>query len=376
MEFKLIIKKLNNTLSQSEKAIFEAWYNERLEHQNYFNNVKENYANNIDHIDVEKGWQRISSKIVTPKKQKGYWKYAAAILIFVSTGYFFLSKDTNMVTEPPVPAIVNETIEVGTDKATLTLEDGTTITLEEGQTYQAAHINSNGKDLVYKAKENNDKEVQYNYLTIPRGGQFFVKLADGTQVWLNSESQLKYPVNFISGQTREVELVYGEAYFDVSHSTHHNGDKFKVINQNQNVEVLGTEFNIKAYKDESHIYTTLVHGKVVVSNAYNKQGLTPNQQSKINLKNNKMTVNTVDVYGEISWKKGLFSFKSKPLKEIMVVLSRWYDVDVTFQNKDLESVKFNGVISKNEKIEDLLDIIKNTNFINAYEITAKKITIK
>ncbi len=376
MEFKLIIKKLNNTLSQSEKAIFEAWYNERLEHQNYFNNVKENYANNIDHIDVEKGWQRISSKIVTPKKQKGYWKYAAAILIFVSTGYFFLSKDTNMVTEPPVPAIVNETIEVGTDKATLTLEDGTTIALEEGQTYQAPHLNSNGKDLVYKAKQSDEKEVQYNYLTIPRGGQFFVKLADGTQVWLNSESQLKYPVNFISGQTREVELVYGEAYFDVSHSTHHNGDKFKVINQNQDVEVLGTEFNIKAYKDESHIYTTLVHGKVVVSNAYNKLGLTPNQQSKINLKNNKMTVNTVDVYGEISWKKGLFSFKSKPLKEIMVVLSRWYDVDVTFENKDLESVKFNGVISKNEKIEDLLDIIKNTNFINAYEITAKKITIK
>ena len=105
-------------------------------------------------------------------------------------------------------------------------------------------------------------------------------MSDGTQVWLNSESQLKYPVNFIKGQTRQVELVYGEAYFDVSPSVEHNGAKFKVFNQSQEVEVLGTEFNVKAYKDETNIYTTLVEGRVVIDNGALKQSLLPKSTVK------------------------------------------------------------------------------------------------
>ncbi|WP_427875737.1 FecR family protein [Flavobacterium sp. MMS24-S5] len=222
----------------------------------------------------------------------------------------------------------------------------------------------------------NLQAIANNLLTIPRGGQFFVQLADSTKVWLNSESQLKYPVAFVDGQTRQVELVYGEAYFEVSPSTKHKGSRFKVKTENQNVEVIGTEFNIKAYRDESAIYTTLVKGVVAVSNTSKKQILTPNQQSKITEYNGNINVSEVDVYNEISWRKGLFVFKGMPLKDIARVLSRWYDVDIVFADPALGNVKFNGVLNKNQKLEDILTTIKNINFINAYEKKDNKIIIK
>ena len=162
----------------------------------------------------------------------------------------------------------------------------------------------------------------------------------------------------------------------MSPSSEHKGAKFKVLNKNQEVEVLGTEFNIKAYKDEDKIYTTLVEGKVTVSGFNSKKYMVPNQQTIINLKNGAMTINPIDAYNEVLWTKGIFSFKSKNLKEIMTVMSRWYDVQVVFQNAELEKVKFNGVLSKNDNIKEILTIIKKTNFINDYEIKDQKIIIK
>src|SRR6185436_9495066 len=153
----------------------------------------------------------------------------------------------------------------------------------------------------------------------------------------------------------------------VSPSTKHKGSKFKVKTAMQNVEVIGTEFNIKAYRDETAIYTTLVEGKVAVSNASNKEILAPNEQSRISKSDDRIAISEVDVYNEISWRKGLFVFKGMPLKDIARVLSRWYDVDIEFADPALGNVRFNGVLNKNQKLEDILTTIKNINFINAYE---------
>ena len=165
----------------------------------------------------------------------------------------------------------------------------------------------------------------------------------------------------MDGETRKVELVYGEAYFNVSPSTEHKGAKFRVINNAQDVEVLGTQFNIKAYKDESNIYTTLVEGKVEINASGVKQILVPNQQSNVNIVNSEISVYIVDVGNEISWIKGIFSFKGKPLKDIMKVLSRWYNVDIVFENKDLESIKFKGALDKDWTIEEILSIMKSNS---------------
>ncbi|MEP5338381.1 MAG: FecR domain-containing protein [Algibacter sp.] len=334
----------------------------------------------LQQVDTKKDWKPLKRKLQRSRKASVYWKYgaAASVLIIVALTVFL-----NKGRETPFsePLIVNNNIKIGSDKATLTLADGSEVTLEKGTAYQTNYISSNGEEIVYhKATKNQqpttNNHTVYNTLTIPRGGQFFVELSDGTQVWLNSESQLKYPVAFNNGETRQVELVYGEAYFDVSPSTTHQGAKFKVFNQSQEVEVLGTEFNIKAYKDESHIYTTLVEGKVAISTANTNQILVPNQQSNLNIETNNISMTTVDVDIEISWKDGVFDFSKMPLKDIMTVLSRWYDVDVIFENKALEAIIFTGALGKDQSLEDILSALKSTNFINGYKINNKMLTLE
>lgn len=325
-------------------------------------------------INETADWKSLKTKIDVPVR-KLYWKYAAAasLLILVSLT-IFLNKENKVQLDEPI--ITNTNIEPGTDKATLTLGDGTQIALEKGESLKTQNANSNGEEIIYKANQGDTKEVAYNYLTIPRGGQFFIKLSDGTQVWLNSETQLKYPVSFKKGETRQVELVYGEAYFDVSPSTLHKGSNFKVFNQSQEIEVLGTEFNIKSYKDETNVYTTLVEGSVAVAFDGGKENLIPSQQSNLNILNGSVTIAKVDVYNEISWKEGVFTFEGKPLKDIVKVLSRWYDVDFVFVDKASEEKRFNGSLNRKLKINEILDIIKNFGKIKGYEIDGKTIMIK
>jgi hypothetical protein len=334
----------------------------------------------LDEIDSNRIHDNIIKAVRTDKKALSkrtshFWKYAAAasILIIVSLTVF-LNKETK--TQFIQPIITNTIVEPGTDKATLTLGDGSQIALEKGKSFQNQNINSNGKEIIYKSGKGEKAEIEYNYLTIPRGGQFYIKLSDGTQVWLNSESQLKFPVNFIEGKTRQVELVYGEAYFDVSPSTAHKGSKFRVLNKYQDIEVIGTEFNIKAYKNEANIYTTLVEGVVSVNTLETNQILQPSQQANLNLNSSTMGVSTVNIYNEISWKDGVFSFRRKSLEEIMKVLSRWYDIDVQFVNPKLKSAGFNGVLGKEQNIVDILESIKNFEVIQDYEIVDKTVVLK
>tara|TARA_R110001583_G_scaffold90251_1_gene232075 strand:- start:3210 stop:4370 length:1161 start_codon:yes stop_codon:yes gene_type:complete len=381
----LIIKFLSNnafSISKEELKYLETWIENPENESTFLEYVKINASieKHLNIYDIEKAELNIRDQIRQKKnlffrrKVKKVITYtaAASILLMVALSMFF-NKGSDAVHAKPI--IVNNTIPIGTDKATLTLEDGLEIALNKGQEYRADGIISNGEELVYDS-EVKCKVTAYNTLTIPKGGQFHVILSDSTEVWLNSDSQIKYPVVFTDGKTRQVELIYGEAYFDVSPSTKHNGATFKVLTKAQEVEVLGTEFNIKAYSDENSIYTTLVEGMVAVDFGFEKETLSPNQQSILNIDNKKVIVDFVDVYNETSWKNGIFSFKGKALKDIMKVLSRWYDTEFVFSNKDLEEVKFNGVLSKNQNIEDILLTIKNTNFINAYEIHKNTIILR
>lgn len=381
----IIAKFLTNQASASELSELEIWIQDSNNKELFNEYVKINYAieYNMMEFDSHKLKSKLLEAFAREKKERKlkklrrviYYSAAAVVLGIVTTTYFYRTSLANKSIVAPA-IIVNNTIETGTDKAILTLEDGSVVTLEKDKTYEKGNVTSNGKELVYNTNNKSKSGLAYNYLTIPRGGQFQIKLADGTKVWLNSETKLKFPVAFAEGSLREVELIYGEAFFDVSPSTAHKGAKFKVLNKDQEVEVLGTEFNIKAYKDEDKIYTTLVEGKVTVSGFNSKKYITPNQQSIINLKSGDITIKPIDAYNEVLWTKGIFSFKSKTLKEIMTVMSRWYDVEVVFKNTELEKVKFNGVLSKNDNIKEILTIIKKTNFINEYEIKDQKIIIR
>ncbi|WP_299778984.1 FecR family protein [uncultured Formosa sp.] len=338
--------------------------------------------------DTERIWKNIVAELhLTPKapdkKMFQFYHYAvaASVILFISMSILFFKHTDQVETTQPKTHIVNsKSIPAGTDKAILTLEDGTEVVLTDHTNYNTNQVQSNGKQLVYnnllpQQHTGAIQEIKYNYLTVPRGGQYYVKLADETEVWLNSESQLKFPTSFIAGKTRQVELVYGEAYFDVSPSSKHGGAKFKVNNQNQSIEVLGTEFNIKAYRDESKIYTTLVEGQVAVDFKNNHKDLIPNQKLTLNVLNHNVTIDHVDVQSEISWRDGLFYFKGDSLKDIMKIISRWYDVDVQFENKNLEEITFKGVLAKHQNLTEILEIIKNLSIIKSYNLYDKTLIL-
>ena len=278
--------------------------------------------------------------------------------------------------------IINDPIVIGTDKAVLTLENGDQVILEKGQKFQNKTVNSDGKELSYSIKNRSssnfkNEKIASNFLTIPRGGQFSLNLEDGTKVLLNSDSKIKYPVKFIKGKKRQVELLYGEAFFDVSSSQNNNGSEFIVSTKTQKINVLGTKFNIKAYSEDDIITTTLVEGKVKVENGENQILLFPNQQSKVDSNSPVINVSDVDVSQQISWINGLFSFNDTSLEDIMHALSRWYDLEFIFKSANQKGFIFSGILERTKSIEDILFIIEKTSSSNEinFEINNKTIII-
>jgi len=368
MEYKLIIKKIEKTLSKEEAQLFESWINESKEHQNYFDRIYKQYNTPSPKVDTKKGWNIVAAKLNLKKAPFNYYKVGYAVAIIVIFLNIFIS-DRHQFFNDQLPLTKN-TIKTNINKAILTSETGAEYILEKGKKVITKNAISDGEKLIYSTEEKFVEEEAYNYLKVPRGGGLFsVELADGTQVWLNSESQLKYPVRFSKNKPRKVELLYGEAYFDVSPSELHQGVSFVLIAKEQQVEVLGTQFNVKAYKDENHIYTTLIEGLVDVSANGISNKIIPKQQAIFNQKERFFEIITVDVSNYISWKKGVYNFNKVTLKEIMNVIARWYDYDVVFENQNIEKIKFIGSLNRKQSIEDILNNIKATETITNYRIS-------
>lgn len=376
---KLIVKFLAKEANLEELRQLELWIRNPKNEHLFIEYFKANYYANtaLKTYDLECAKKNILQQINRRKAKSNYiFKYAiaATLALILTTTYHFRD---NLFNTTAKDAFSQRKLykEQTKNKAVLTLENGSQVALENGNSIQTQNATSNGKVLVYQNKAK-QVELVYNQLTIPRGGQYVVELSDGTKVWLNSESQLKYPVNFIKGQSREVELAYGEAYFDVSPSSKHKGAKFKVFNQFQEIDVLGTEFNIKAYKGESNVYTTLVEGKISVSIDNRNLGLKPNQQLDLDINNNTSAIKTVDVYNEVSWKDGVFSFENKTLEEVMKVFSRWYDIEIVFKNNSIKNEEFVGILRKNKRLETILKSFKNYGVIKNFEIEDEKVVLE
>lgn len=229
----IIAKFLTSQASASELSELELWIEDANNLEMFNRYVKINYAieynmKEFDSYGVKSKLQEAFARENKERKLKKlrkiiYYSAAAVVLGIVTTTYFYKS---NLFDKPvATPVVVKNTIEAGTDKAILTLEDGSAVVLEKDKTYQKNNVVCNGKQLVYDSKNKTQSALVYNYLTIPRGGQFQIKLSDGTKVWLNSETKLKFPVAFKEGSTRQVELVYGEAflmYHQVLNTTEQN----------------------------------------------------------------------------------------------------------------------------------------------------------
>lgn len=328
-------------------------------------------------------------KIQTEPVVRKLWykaSIAAAILMILSVGAFFLVPRTTGL-KPNTDHLITQDIAPGSNKAILTLGNGKQIILNDAGpgilAKQAGITISKTADgqLIYDlsatadaVKGKTERKEMYNTVATPKGGQYQVNLPDGTSVWLNSASSLKFSTTFKSQHKREVELT-GEAYFEVAHDKR---KPFVVISKGQEIEVLGTHFNVNSYADEPEVKTTLLEGSVRVSptlgdptKKLNTSILKPGEQAT--LKETGITVKTVDLESVIAWKKGYFLMKDEDIYSVMRKIERWYDVEVIYAG-DFKGSTFEGSVSRFRNVSEILRKFELTGNVH-FKIEGRRITV-
>ena len=302
------------------------------------------------------------------------WSIAASIILLVG---LFVGRTISGVRDiHEEQELAKSVMQPGTSKAILMMADGKEVVLEQGQNLnillnERVRVATSSQGIVYEERGKGMVTEEYNKLTTPIGGEYSLVLSDGTKVFLNADSELKYPVEFSDGK-RIVDLK-GEAYFEV----HKDSLRPFVVRVNgAEVTVLGTSFNVNTYGDDGQIYTTLVNGSVRVSSMKNKQEeiLKPGMQSVMNVQSGLLTVRKVDVEPYVAWREGRFVFRAMTLDLIMRQLQRWYDFEVFYQNPELKDYEFRGVIKRDMDLDKVLSVIKVTTNVD-FEVKGKVITI-
>jgi ferric-dicitrate binding protein FerR (iron transport regulator) len=329
------------------------------------------------------------------KKQTGRYSFisrrsiAAAALLFIAGAgaYLWLNRSSGqqqIVRQAPAP-VLEKDVEPGGNKAILTLSDGSKISLNNANNGTLAQQGNttvvklaNGQ-LSYHASGKTSREILYNTMTTPRGGQYRLSLPDGTQVWLNASSSITYPTSF-TGQERKVEIK-GEAYFEVAPlipKGEHKKIPFKVYiapssgSEGMEVEVLGTHFNINAYEDESATKTTLLEGAVKIKKGSDAILLKPGQQASCSGNSGFSLMEDADLEESIAWKNGLFSFKEADLTQIMRQLARWYDLDVRYEGT-ISKRRFTGKVFRNLKLSETLKVLELSHI--HFRIEGNRLTV-
>lgn len=370
----LIKGDINKTLSGPEFLELESWKKRNSENEELFDELyNEEYRvaqlKNWSVSDTEDALFRVKSRITAHRNRYRRLAYAAGLIVIASFSLLIY-----FVTRPVETKVYYSAKQIsvmpGINTATLTLADGKKIDLNNVNTGTIAKQSgvtidkNNDGELIYTGAGNN---IQYNTIETQRGGQFMVRLPDGTKVWLNAASSLRYPASFAAVSVRRVELV-GEAYFEVSKDKQH---PFVVESKGQRITVLGTHFNVNTYRDEAYATTTLLEGSVEVM-AMNKASLLkPGQQAQV--QSGKVTVLPADVLLATAWKDGNIQFRQAPIEDIMRMVSRWYDVQVRYEGA-IPKREFTGKISRASNLSVLLRIleISKVNFSLEENINGKR----
>ena len=350
----LILAKLSETLTMEEEVEFRTWRSASLENEALFQRIsnearfdayRKRYKEHTYHARFELFNRRIRRH--TRRRLLSRIGYSAAVLLpFLVAALLFLPDFS--------PGIVPEQIHAGTFKAELRLPDGSIIplgALKQTPEQIATHAVLRQDTLHYLPRDSSELSPKFHELYIPRGGEYFVCLSDGTNVWLNAESRLHYPVRFASHERRV--YIEGEAYFEVAGNSR---SPFIVESRNQAVKVLGTSFSVRAYQGEPEIYTTLEKGRVSVQTAFGEVVLSPGEQAVV--KGDKLEVREVNTAIYTAWRKGKFVFIDQSLETILSTLSRWYDVEILYEYPALQQIRFTGELTRYADIEVLLEKIE------------------
>ena len=326
----------------------------------------------LPEVDLDSVYRNIIPP--APAKRMFPLRYAAAAAVLLAVAllaFLWLRPGRSVQTNTPLAKQEATGITPGGNRAMLTLSDGTTIPLDSSgqQVISAGNTSISRKNgqLVYDAGTT-DGHVHYHTLTTPRGGQFRLTLPDGTRVWLNSASTLRYPTAF-KGKERSVEL-QGQGYFEVAQNA---GQPFKVMVNTMEVQVLGTGFDIMAYGDEASVNTTLVEGSVQVKQGNSTRLLKPGQQAVMNHTSHALTVQEADIQKIIAWKNGLFVFNNMTLTAILREVARWYDVDIVYTVTPSAEL-YGGGISRSLQLSGVLDLLEANGF-NHFRIEGRKVIV-
>ena len=357
-------KWLNGTITEEEKAQFEAWYNSQpgsdlqwLKNETEEGLKKRIFQSIIHQLEADQ-----------PPIRRIPWKRrlsaAAAVLLILGGAAFYLFNRQNDRQSQGFPATAGQAVtSTASASATLTLANGAIIRLDsikEGilaQQGDASIRKLAGGGIVYE-NGGRGEAAMLNTLSVPRGGDILtVTLADGSKVWLNAESSLRYPAAF--ADNRQVN-VSGEAYFEISPSA---ASPFRVNAEGVTTQVLGTHFNVNTFEKQRGVFVTLLEGAVKVSNTSAARTLKPGQQAGATATGNIRLNETPDIEGVMAWKSGMIKLNNSDIHTVMQQLERWYDVDIQIGN-GAEGRRFSGSISRNNDLDTVLEMLSMTKEIS------------
>lgn len=365
-------------LNLQEKAELNQWLvepkNRRLYHKLRDKQDEDAALTLLQSYNVESELKKVHRTIAKPnatvRMKSNYWRFsaiAASLLIFVAAAYYIYVSQTPKNKEQIVP---------GSDMATLILENGTKIALDTiGDVLSNLHhirISTDANQRpVYEFLGNETAMSGSHIIQTPRGGEYRVLLPDGSKVWLNAESSLEYPMDFLTN--RAVKLT-GEAYFDVNTMETQKGfAPFTVELPDHKLEVLGTQFNVNSYSERPFTETTLVEGRVNILSKQKQTELRPGEQAIVKRGETEILVHKVDTREFSDWKDGHFYFDDAPIQHIMNKVSKWYDVDVEYVG-DITNEGFGGEVSRFDNLEELLSLLEMTEKVH-FKIEGRRVIV-
>jgi len=366
---RIIIRYLNGNATEDEILRLQDWLAASPEHFALFRQYENDWLKTgaSCRYDVEKAWEKVGPRLLQKKIRLKWIRYAAAVVGLFLGGYTALT----LIPHRHENVFPGENIEPGANRAVLVLGSNEKVLLDDrtNDSLWMKHVDARkeGNTLVYARNNPVTGLHTYNRLITPRGGEYSVILSDGTKVWLNAESELKYPVHF-DGKERKVFLK-GEAYFAVSKQ---EGGTFVVCVDDAQITVLGTEFNVRRYQEEK-LAATLVRGSVAVTCGEGKAcRLKPGQQAVVD--GNDIRVNEVETILYTAWKDGYFIYRDKTLDEILKELSRWYDFSYFYQNSEIGEELLTAKLRKFDRVEEVFEVLSGTGHFD-FRTKGKTVTV-
>jgi Fe2+-dicitrate sensor, membrane component len=370
----LIGKFLRNQLTEEEERALQQWLDESetnrgvLESFRQAHQLKEDLEI-IHGADVPAAWLRLKRRRQRSvlKHILRYAGYAAVLSLFIAAWIRYAPSDRPEPSKTEAGNILYNDVMPGGNKAQLILSDGRAVQLQERadglQEQDGTEIVNKNGALTYAADDEGAAAALYNTVVIPRGGTYQLTLSDGTKVWLNAMSEMRFPVRF--GDTERVVELKGEAYFEVARDAK---KPFRVQVGGAQIEVLGTHFNVNSY---GSVTATLLEGAVAISNGKEKQLLEPGQEAQVG---ERIILREANIAKAVAWKNGDFYFKSDRIDEIMEQLSRWYGIEVQFAG-EIPGERFNGNIQRAVNLSEVLEMLSYVSG-STFEVDGLRVKVK